>query len=155
MIYVPLLFTLYKNNIMTKIRYISVITITFFLSLFSNLLVAQSESSVDKQLFEITRVGHIKTGKKKLNLKSKRLKIKIRSNYDMGNSTIVVVLNGKKVTHEMKETGTESVGSKVKVVTGVKYDIIIKCLGLLKSGENEVLIKGYGIPQKRMFKVRN
>lgn len=73
----------------------------------------------------------------------------------MGNSTIVVVLNGKKVKHEMKETGTESVGAKVKVVTGVKYDIIAECKGLLNVGENEVVIKGYGIPQKRIFKVKN
>ena len=72
----------------------------------------------------------------------------------MGNATIVVVLNGKKVNHEMKEIGTESTGSKVKVVTGVIYDIIADCKGLLKIGENEVVIKGYGIPQQRKFKLK-
>jgi hypothetical protein len=54
----------------------------------------------------------------------------------------------------MKEVGTESVGSKVKVVTGVIYDIIADCKGLLKIGENEVHIKGYGVPQERVFKIR-
>lgn len=140
---------------MFKKEYIVAIILIFSFSQFNNFIVAQSESAVDKHLFEITRVGHVKTGKKKLNPKSKKFKIKIRSNYDMGNSTIVVVLNGKKVKHEMKETGTESVGAKVKVVTGVKYDIIAECKGLLNVGENEVVIKGYGIPQKRIFKVKN
>jgi hypothetical protein len=122
--------------------------------LLSNEALGQTESPVDKQLFEITRVGHLKTGKKKLSTKDKKFKIQIRSPYDMGNATIVVVLNGKKVNHQMKEVGTESAGVKVKVVTGVIYDIIADCKGLLKIGENEVHIKGYGVPQERVFKIR-
>jgi hypothetical protein len=65
--------------------------------LLSNEALGQTESPVDKQLFEITRVGHLKTGKKKLSTKDKKFKIQIRSPYDMGNATIVVVLNGKKL----------------------------------------------------------
>mgnify|MGYP003565966218 CR=1 FL=1 len=137
---------------MAKLRFSVAIALLFFLSF--EFMIAQSESAVDKQLFEITRVGHLKTGKKKLTVKDKKFKIKIRSPYNMGNATIVVVLNGKKVNHQMKEIGTESAGGKVKVVTGVIYDIIADCKGLLKIGENEVLIKGYGIPQKRMFKLK-
>ena len=124
------------------------------LSLTPLTVLGQTESSVDKQLFEITRVGHLKTGKKKLSSKDKKFKIKIRSNYDMGNATIIVVLNGEKVKHQVKEVGTESVGSKVKVITGVIYDIIGECKGILKIGDNELIIKGYGSPQKRIFKIK-
>lgn len=127
-------------------------SILFFL--LSNETQSQTESSVDKQLFEITRIGHLKTGKKKLSPKSKKFKIKIRSNYDMGNATIVVVLNGKKVNHQLKEVGAESTGVKVKVVTGVIYDIIADCKDILKTGENKLVIRGYGFPQERVFKVR-
>jgi len=132
--------------------FISLLAVLFFLPIKS--IFGQSESAVDKQLFEITRVGHLKTGKKKLTTKNKKFKIKIRSNYDMGNATIAVVLNGKKIKHEMKEVDTESVGAKVKVVTGVIYDIIADCKGLLKLGENELTIKGYGTAQKRVFKIK-
>ena len=126
----------------------------FVLCFFTATINGQTESSVDKNLFEITRVGHLKTGKKKLAVKDKKFKIKIRSPYDMGNATIVVALNGKKVKHQMKEVGTESLGSKVKVVTGVIYDIIAECKGLLKVGENKLVIKGYGVSQEKLFKVR-
>ncbi len=122
--------------------------------LLPNMIIGQTESPVDKQLFEITRVGNLKTGKKKLSSKDKKFKIQIRSPYDMGSATIIIVLNGKKVNHQMKDVGTESAGVKVKVVTGVIYDIIADCKGLLKIGENEVVINGYGIPQKRVFKIR-
>jgi hypothetical protein len=132
--------------------FITSLSVLFFV--FVNTAKGQTESPVDKKLFEITRVGHLKTGKKKLSSKDKKLKIKIRSPYDMGNATIVVVLNGKKVEHQIKELGTESAGVKVKIVTGVIYDIIAECKGLLKPGENKVVIKGYGVPQERVFKIR-
>ncbi len=69
----------------------------------------------------------------------------------MGNATIVVVVNGKKVNCVMKEAGAESVGAKVKVVTVVIYDIIANCKGLLKTGQNELVIKGYDTEQQRIF----
>lgn len=133
---------------------IGLVSLSVVFLLFFSTVQGQPESAVDKQLFEITRGGHLKTGKKKLSTKDKKFKIKIRSPYDMGNATIVVVLNGEKVNHQMKEVGTESAGAKVKVVTGVIYDIIADCKNLLKVGENKVVINGCGIPQDRVFKIR-
>ena len=37
---------------------------------------------------------------------------------------------------------------------GLIYDIIGECKGILKIGDNELIIKGYGSPQKRIFKIK-
>jgi hypothetical protein len=108
---------------------------------------------IKQQMFEIVTVCTAKNTKKPIVAKDKKVILKIRSNYDMGNSTLVLVLNGQKVKYSLKETGTESVGVKVKVVTSVNYDIVIDCEGKLKPGENELKINGYGDPQVKNFKV--
>ncbi|MDF1548171.1 MAG: hypothetical protein P1P88_10145 [Bacteroidales bacterium] len=133
------------------------IILSFVISLFIlpvHSLIAQPESSVDKKLFEIQSVHHGKSKKKKISVKDKKIRITIRSSYDMGNATLELFLNDKKVSHQLKEIGTESAGSKVKVVTGVIYEITVECQQLLEVGENELLIKGYGIPQRNNFKIK-
>jgi len=135
-------------------KYFHVCLAAFLFTIFLSSAKAQSESAVDRQLFEIQRVYHAKSDKKKISIKDKKIRVDIRSNYDMGNATLEIVINGQKVKHQIKEIGTESAGSKVKVVTGVIYEIVINTPEILKTGENELLIKGYGLAQSKKFKIK-
>lgn len=132
---------------------ILIFIINIFLCPFYSMF-AQSESSVDKQLFEIQRIQHAKSDKKKISVKDKKIRVTIRSNYDMGNATLELYLNDKKVSFTINEIGTESTGSKVKIVTGVIYEIVVNADKKLKTGENELLIRGYGLAQSKKFKLK-
>jgi hypothetical protein len=107
-----------------------------------------------QQMFEIVAIYNAKSPKKPITAKDKRLSIKISSGYDMGNTQLVIFLNGQKIKYSIKETGTESVGGKVKVVTSVNYEILTDCPNLLKPGDNELIINGFGEQQLKIFKVQ-
>jgi hypothetical protein len=107
-----------------------------------------------QQMFEIVAIYNAKSPKKPITAKDKKLGIKISSGYDMGNTQLVIILNGQKVKYSIKETGTELVGGKVKVVTSVNYEIFIDCPNLLKQGDNELKINGFGNQPMKIFKVQ-
>ena len=109
---------------------------------------------LDQQMFEIVAIYNAKSPKKPITAKDKRLCVKISSGYDMGNTQLVIFLNGQKIKYSIKETGTESVGGKVKVVTSVNYEILFDCPNLLKPGDNELKINGFGDQQAKIFKVQ-
>jgi hypothetical protein len=109
---------------------------------------------LDQQMFEIVAIYNAKSSKKPIIAKDKKLGIKIGSGYDMGNTQLVIFLNGQKIKYSIKEIGTESVGGKVKVVTSVNYEILIDCTNLLKQGDNELKINGFGDQQTKIFKVQ-
>jgi hypothetical protein len=138
---------------------IHILVLLIFIPFFKQMPVANQtldkvfSKGIEQQMFEIVTVCGAKKAKKTIGVKDKKMIIKIRSNNDMGNSTLLVVLNGQKVKHDFKETGTESIGVKIKVVTSVNYDLVVECQGKLKPGENELKINGYGDQQVKIFKV--
>jgi hypothetical protein len=143
-------------SIMKRIR---ILLSVFILTLCLNPNDLRSEnpihSNFKQELFEIQGIYHANSDKKKIEVKNKKFKVKIKSNNDMGNATLVLMLNGKIVKHQIKEVGTESMGSKVKVITAVIYEITIETDGLLKLNENELIIKGYGTAQTKNFIVKS